>query len=73
MIGWTGSQLDVRPESADALPNLAYHQSTKHLKTLRLSAKLLSTEHRALEGLGISPKSLALKDLSYYKSFKHFK
>nr|DAN85453.1 MAG TPA: hypothetical protein [Caudoviricetes sp.] len=33
MIGWTGSQLDARPESANALPNLAYHQSTKHLKT----------------------------------------
>lgn len=33
MLGWTGSQLDARPESADALPNLAYHQSTKDLKT----------------------------------------
>lgn len=41
MLGWTGSQLDARPESADALPDLAYHQSTKHLKTLRLSAKVL--------------------------------
>ena len=58
MLGWTGSQLDARPESADALPDLAYHQSTKHFKALRLSAKQLSTEHRALEGLGISPKIL---------------
>lgn len=58
MLGWTGSQLDARPESADALPNLAYHQSTKHLKTLRLSAKPLSTEHRAPQGLGISLKAL---------------
>lgn len=32
MLGWTGSQLDARPESADALPDLAYHQSTKDLK-----------------------------------------
>lgn len=42
MLGWTGSQLDARPESANALPGLAYHQSTKALKTLRLNAKVLT-------------------------------
>lgn len=35
MLGWTGSQLDARPESADALPDLAYHQSTKHFKDFK--------------------------------------
>ena len=56
MLGWTGSQLDARPESADALPDLAYHQSTKHFKASRLNAKLLSTE--PTQGLGISLKYL---------------
>lgn len=50
MLGWTGSQLDARPESANALPDLAYHQSTKHFKASRLSAKVLQSSTEPLKG-----------------------